>query len=47
MKEKNVLLIGNFDGVHLGHQMLITKAREIANDKNEKLIALTFRPQPL
>ncbi len=46
MKEKNVLLIGNFDGVHLGHQMLITKAREIANDKNEKLIALTFRPHP-
>ncbi len=36
--------IGNFDGVHLGHRALITRARELAGDG--KTIALTFDPHP-
>ena len=28
----SVLAIGNFDGVHLGHQMVIEKAKEIAKE---------------
>ncbi len=41
-----VLAIGNFDGVHLGHQALIRAARAIADDKKLSLTALTFQPHP-
>ncbi|HXW52843.1 MAG TPA: bifunctional riboflavin kinase/FAD synthetase [Myxococcota bacterium] len=36
------LAIGNFDGVHLGHQALIRKARELSS----KASVLTFTPHP-
>ena len=29
-----VVVIGNFDGVHIGHQALLSRAAEIAKDKN-------------
>ncbi len=35
--------IGNFDGVHIGHRALITRARELATSR---VIALTFHPHP-
>lgn len=38
--------IGNFDGVHLGHQALIKKARDIAADKNLNFALMTFWPHP-
>lgn len=38
--------IGNFDGVHLGHRALITRARELAATRGAKTIALTFDPHP-
>lgn len=41
-----VLAIGNFDGVHLGHQALIRAARAIADDKKLSLTVLTFQPHP-
>lgn len=41
-----VLVIGNFDGVHLGHQALLKKGREIAKKKNVPLGVLTFEPHP-
>lgn len=41
-----VIAIGNFDGVHLGHQALIKKADEIAKEKNASLGVLTFEPHP-
>ncbi len=41
-----VVAIGNFDGVHLGHQALIKKAGEIAHAQNAKLSVLTFEPHP-
>ncbi|MEI7798259.1 MAG: hypothetical protein WCI68_05790, partial [Actinomycetes bacterium] len=43
--EANVVAIGIFDGVHLGHQAIIAtavKAKE--NRKSPKLVALTFDP---
>jgi riboflavin kinase/FMN adenylyltransferase len=43
----NVVAIGIFDGVHLGHQAIIAtavKAKE--NRKSPKLVALTFDPHP-
>ncbi len=41
-----VVLIGNFDGVHLGHQALIARARKFANDMGKSLGVLTFEPHP-
>jgi riboflavin kinase/FMN adenylyltransferase len=38
--------IGNFDGVHLGHQALIRRAREIAGAQDAKTVVLTFDPHP-
>ncbi len=42
-----VTTIGNFDGVHLGHQKLITKSQELAHKLNLDLVAMTFDPHPL
>lgn len=36
--------IGIFDGVHLGHQAILTRAKEISNGRG--VIALTFDPHP-
>ncbi|MCC6661658.1 MAG: adenylyltransferase/cytidyltransferase family protein [Phycisphaerales bacterium] len=41
-----VLTIGNFDGVHLGHQALLARAREIAG-RHGRVVALAFDPHPL
>lgn len=38
--------IGNFDGVHRGHQALFAKARELARAEGGDAVALTFRPHP-
>lgn len=38
--------IGNFDGVHRGHQALIARARELAAPRGERTLALTFHPHP-
>jgi len=42
-----VLTIGNYDGVHIGHQKVLTAAKKIATEKNVKLIMMTFNPHPL
>ncbi len=44
--QNTVLVIGNFDGVHLGHQQLISDARGIADKKGAKLGVLSFEPHP-
>jgi len=41
-----VVAIGNFDGMHLGHQVIIEKMLEIARSKNQPAIVLTFEPHP-
>ena len=46
MKKSKVVLIGNFDGIHLGHQKLISKAKKIAEQKKQKLVLITFNPHP-
>jgi len=38
--------IGNFDGVHKGHQALIRRARELAAAHDAKTVVLTFDPHP-
>ncbi|MFT6332370.1 MAG: riboflavin kinase/FMN adenylyltransferase [Lentimonas sp.] len=43
----SVLTIGNFDGVHLGHQEILSNVRKIAGGENIKSALLTFEPHPL
>jgi len=46
-KAKNpVVTIGTFDGVHLGHQKVILKLREIAKKHNGETVIFTFYPHP-
>ena len=41
-----VLAIGNFDGVHLGHQQVIADARALAEAKGAPLGVMLFDPHP-
>jgi riboflavin kinase/FMN adenylyltransferase len=41
----SIVVIGNFDGVHKGHQQILNRAKEIAGDEN--IVALTFDPHPV
>ncbi len=41
-----VVALGNFDGVHLGHQAILAEATRIAGKAGAKLSVLTFEPHP-
>lgn len=41
-----VIAIGNFDGVHRGHQAVLGRALEIAADQRIPSLVLTFEPHP-
>lgn len=41
----SIVVIGNFDGVHKGHQQILNRAKAIAGD--ETIIALIFDPHPV
>ncbi|NNK38511.1 MAG: adenylyltransferase/cytidyltransferase family protein, partial [Xanthomonadales bacterium] len=43
---RTAVAIGNFDGVHLGHQALIARCRELAG-AGEDTAVVTFEPLPL
>ncbi len=40
------IALGNFDGVHKGHQILIKKCKDLALKNNCKSIVITFNPHP-
>lgn len=42
-----VLTIGNFDGVHLGHQAVLAQVRQIASVLQLPAVVMVFEPQPL
>lgn len=42
-----VLTLGNFDGVHLGHQTILRRAIEQARAVGGQAVVLTFEPHPL
>ncbi len=42
----SVVTIGNFDGIHRGHQALIEKLLETAEKKQLDSVLITFEPQP-
>ncbi len=43
----SVVTIGNFDGLHLGHQEIICTAKKLADKHNTFLVVLTFDPHPI
>ena len=43
---QGVLTIGNFDGVHVGHQRIVSKAKELATSQAAVVVAMTFDPPP-
>lgn len=44
--QKCVATIGNFDGIHLGHQAIISQLKEIAGKHDLPTVIITFEPQP-
>ena len=44
--QKSIILIGNFDGVHLGHQKLFDSAKKHKKKENLKIGVVTFDPIP-
>ena len=44
--KKSIILIGNFDGVHLGHQKLFKLANRYKKKLNLNIGVLTFEPMP-
>ncbi|MGI8664578.1 MAG: bifunctional riboflavin kinase/FAD synthetase [Jatrophihabitans sp.] len=41
-----VATIGVFDGVHLGHQQIIARARQLADERDLPAVLITFTPHP-
>ncbi len=41
-----VAAVGNFDGVHLGHQALIAQAEHLARERGAAMAILAFEPHP-
>ncbi|HYO39854.1 MAG TPA: bifunctional riboflavin kinase/FAD synthetase [Nocardioidaceae bacterium] len=45
---RTVVTVGNFDGVHLGHQHVVRRAREVAAELGGlPVVAVTFDPHPI
>lgn len=42
-----VVAIGNFDGLHLGHQAILAQTIQRANNENGTSVVLTFEPHPV
>jgi riboflavin kinase/FMN adenylyltransferase len=42
-----VLTLGNFDGVHRGHQAILRRVADLAHAAGDEAIALTFHPHPV
>ena len=44
---KTAVTIGNFDGVHLGHQAMVSQLKALAAEHRLKTAVMIFEPQPL
>src|SRR3712207_4710494 len=42
----SVVALGNFDGVHLGHQAVLRRAVEVGRERGLRVVAATFHPHP-
>ena len=45
-KNPKAITVGNFDGIHKGHQALINKTKEISNENNVESVIFTFNRLP-
>lgn len=43
---RSVVTLGNFDGVHRGHQAVLGRVVELARERGERSVAITFDPHP-
>src|SRR5450759_6005135 len=46
-RSPTALTIGNFDGVHLGHQAMLARLKDSARSLGLPACVLTFEPHPL
>jgi riboflavin kinase/FMN adenylyltransferase len=46
LQQPCALAIGNFDGMHLGHQTLLTQLKQTAQTFNLEVAVMTFEPHP-
>ena len=46
MSQRSIITIGNFDGVHLGHQAILKRARELGDQHGVPVRVITFDPHP-
>ncbi len=45
---RTVVTVGNFDGVHLGHQLVLSRARHVARELGGlPVVVVTFDPHPI
>ncbi|MGC4109046.1 MAG: bifunctional riboflavin kinase/FAD synthetase [Nocardioides sp.] len=44
---RTAVVIGNFDGVHLGHRHVVREARRAADAEGLRVVAVTFDPHPM
>lgn len=44
--KNSIITIGTYDGVHLGHQKIIKRIRELATELDGETILITFHPHP-
>jgi len=47
LSEQTALIVGNFDGVHIGHKYLIERLKKEASARGLKTAVVTFCPHPL
>ncbi|MGB1539736.1 MAG: hypothetical protein ACPG80_02145, partial [Rickettsiales bacterium] len=42
----SVMALGNFDGMHRGHQAVVSRAKSLANAAGRPCAVMTFEPHP-
>ncbi len=47
IEKGSVLTIGNFDGVHIGHQEILRAAKKTAIERHTQLVVMSFEPHPM
>lgn len=47
MNPRTVITVGNFDGVHRGHQAMLRRARDLADRLGAEVVAVTFSQHPM
>ena len=46
-QQHGCIAIGNFDGVHMGHAVLLDALRELSTEQGTQAVAVTFDPHPI